>query len=105
MTDRHPDEDYSDPAELPIVWGLFRALETACEGDGLPDSTVASLGEAAEAQLGVDGLLRGWALTAAVLRARLQEHAARVGCSCGSDEWLLREQIYNAEWAAGESHG
>lgn len=46
--------------------------------------------------------MRGWALVAAVLRKYLQNHAAKLGCAYGSDEWLQREQVYNAEWAEGQ---
>lgn len=59
--------------------------------------------EAAVAEIGDDGLMRGWHLVAAKLRDRLQEHAQ--ACECGSDEWLEREQVSNAAWAVGESDG
>jgi hypothetical protein len=89
-------EDPSDPSELPITWGLFIKLETAPMGE-LEDAW--AFEEAAEAEIGVDGLLRGWALVAAVLRKHLQDHAEKMGCDCGSEDWLQREQIFNAEWA------
>jgi hypothetical protein len=90
------NEDRSDPAELPITWGLFVKLEMAPDGE-LED--VWEYHADAEDAIGEDGLLRGWALVATVLRRYLQDHAAKLGCDCGSDEWLEREQVYNAEWA------
>jgi hypothetical protein len=79
-----------------VTWGVFRALESACEGDGLPDSTVDALDRAAEDEIGVEGLIAGWSLVATKLRRALLEHAAKVGCSCGSLEWLEAEQLRHA---------
>jgi hypothetical protein len=76
-----------------ITWGLFTALETAEE---LPDLTVDGLLEAAEAEIGTDGLLSGWALVAALLRKLLVDHADQVGCDCGSAEWLEETQLHYA---------
>jgi hypothetical protein len=90
------DDDKSDPAELPITWGLFVKLQMAPEGE-LED--VWDYNTAAEAEIGVDGLMRGWDLVACVLLKYLRDHAAKLGCDCGSDEWLQREQVYNAQWA------
>jgi hypothetical protein len=50
----------------------------------------------AEEAIGTDGLLSGWHLLAAWLRARLIEHAQTVGCDCGSDEWLRQVRLDNA---------
>lgn len=83
----------SDADPFLISWGLFRALEAA---ETLPDPTVDSLLEGAEAEIGTDGLLSGWAITAAYLRHKLIEHAETLGCECGSVEWLEREQIHLA---------
>jgi hypothetical protein len=91
-----------DPAELPITWALFTKLEMAPMGE-LEDAW--DYYDAAVEQVGEDGLLRGWALVAAVLRKSLQDHAAEVGCDCGSDAWLAREQIFNAHWAEGHPDG
>jgi hypothetical protein len=78
-----------------VVLGLFRALEAA--GDDLPDPVVTDLYEAALAELGGQEMDSGWALVAARLRQALLEHADRVGCSCGSLEWLEAEQLHYAE--------
>jgi hypothetical protein len=80
-----------------VVLGLFRALETACEGTGLPDPVVDDLYEDAIKQIGGEGLDSGWALVAARLRQALLEHAAEVGCDCGSLAWLEREQLHYAK--------
>jgi hypothetical protein len=92
-------EDRSDPAELPITWGLFTNLEMAPEGE-LEDAW--EFARAADGEIGMDGLHRGWHLVAALLRKYLQDHAAKLGCDCGSEEWLRREQVVNAQWAAGQ---
>jgi hypothetical protein len=84
------------PDPFLTVWGLFRALETACEGTGLPDPTVDGLYAAALTEIGGEGLDSGWHLAAARLRQALLEHASEVGCSCGSLEWLEREQLHHA---------
>lgn len=88
------ETDRSDPAELPITWALFVKLQEAPMGE-LED--VWAFEEAAEEQIGVDGLMRGWDLVACYLLARLREHAVHLGCDCGSDEWLRRVQIQVAE--------
>jgi hypothetical protein len=77
-----------------VAWGLFRALEAA---EMLPDPTVGELLEAAEAEIGVQGLYSGLALVATVLRYRSQEHAQELGCDCGSVAWLEREHLNHAE--------
>jgi hypothetical protein len=84
------------PDPFLVALGLFRALETACDGKGLPDPTVDGLYETALDEIGGDGLDRGWHLVAARLRQVILEHAAAVGCSCGSLEWLEREQLHHA---------
>ena len=48
-------------------WGLFRALEAACEGTRLPSPTVDGLYEAALTEIGGEGLDAGWHLVAARL--------------------------------------
>ena len=53
--------------------------------------------EAAEAEIGVEGLLSGWAIVAALLRERLVEHAETLNCDCGSAEWLRSEQLRLAD--------
>jgi hypothetical protein len=88
--------DKSDPGEFPITLGLFIKLMEAPEGQ-LED--VWKFHEAAEDEIGTDGLLRGWDLVACFLLASLREHAN--DCDCGSLEWLKREQLR----AAGESRG
>jgi hypothetical protein len=84
-------------AELPITWGLFVKLETASQT--VPEGELADVSEfydVAVAEIGEEGLLRGWALAAAVLREHLREHAVRLGCDCASDDWLRREQLHHA---------
>ena len=49
----------------PFVWALFTRIERV---EDLPDPEVDASFEAAEAQIGVDGLLSGWGLVAALLR-------------------------------------
>jgi hypothetical protein len=88
----------SDADPFLVTWGLFRALEAA---ETLPDPTVDELLEAAEDEIGTDGLLSGWALVAALLRHHLLRHADQLGCDCGSPEWLEREQLH---LASRESH-
>ena len=90
-------DDRSDPAELPIVWGLFTKLEMAPMGEL---EEVWDYARAAEDQIGFEGMDRGWHLVAFHLRRVLLEHAQ--GCDCGSDEWLQREQVRLAEWAKNE---
>jgi hypothetical protein len=78
-----------------VTWGLFRKLEEAEEaGRDLPDPEVDVFYEAAEAEIGVDGLLSGWAIVAALLRKYLLDHAT--GCDCGTVAWLGREQFHHA---------
>jgi hypothetical protein len=67
---REEEEEVTDP--IAVVWGLFVMLEKA---EGLPDPEVDAFVEAAEAEIGTDGLLSGWAIVAALLRKRLIEHA------------------------------
>ena len=87
-----------DADPVAVTWGLFVFLEDVEEaGRDLPDPEVDAFFEAAEAEIGTDGLLSGWALTAALLRKRLIEHAETLGCDCGSLEWLRSEQL----WLAG----
>jgi hypothetical protein len=84
----------ADIDPVAIVWGLFVHLERTAEQDkDFPDSEVDAFFEGAESEIGTDGLLSGWAIVAALLRKRLIEHAEQVGCDCGSDEWLTREQF------------
>jgi hypothetical protein len=75
-------------------WGLFRSLESACEGAGLPDETVNGLYQAALTEIGGEGLDLGWHLVAAWLRQVILEHASETGCECGSLAWLEREQLH-----------
>jgi hypothetical protein len=77
-----------------VTHGLFRALERAEE---LLDPTVDELLEAAEVEIGTDGLLSGWALVAALLRDQLLQHSQQLGCHCGSLAWLEREQFHHAQ--------
>ena len=79
-----------------VTWGLFRALETALDGDGLPDRTVDDLYEAALEEIGCGGLHEGWHLVATQLRQSLIHHAEELGCDCGSLQWLEREQLGRA---------
>ena len=76
---------------------MFVELEQVEEdGRELPDPAVDDLVAGAEETIGTDGLLSGWALLAAYLRARLIEHAQTVGCDCGSQDWLRRVQLDSA---------
>jgi len=83
--------------EFSITWALFAKLEEICEHGQLPDPAVDDLVAGAEETIGTDGLLSGWGLVAACLRARLVEHSQTVGCDCGSEDWLRRVQVDNAE--------
>ena len=38
-------------------------------------------------------LVRGMTLVAAVLRKHLVDHAEKLGCPCGSDEWLSERLV------------
>ena len=76
-------------AEFAIAWSVLLKLETEAED-------AAEFYDAVEKMLGPEGLIRGLALCTAVMREHLREHAARLGCDCGSDEWLRREQLDNA---------
>ena len=88
----------TDTDSTAIVWGLFVLLERIAESDkDLPDPEVDAFLDAAEAEVGTDGLLSGWAIVAALLRQRLIEHAEQVGCDCGSAEWLNSEQLRLAD--------
>jgi hypothetical protein len=81
-------------AYTPVAWALFTKLEEVEEaGRDLPDPEVDGFVEAAEAEIGVGGLLSGWAIVAALLRKSLIEHAETLGCNCGSLEWLRSEQL------------
>jgi hypothetical protein len=81
-----------------VALGLFRALEDVADsGQELPDPTVTSLLDAAEDEIGIGGLYSGWALVAARLRLVILDHAAELGCDCGSLRWLEQEQLYYAE--------
>lgn len=51
-----------------VTWGLICKLETA---ELLPDPEADAFSEAAEAEIGTDGLLSGWAIVAALLRMGL----------------------------------
>jgi hypothetical protein len=84
----------TDTDPTAIVWGLFVLLERIAESDrDLPDPEVDAFLEAAESEVGTDGLLSGWAIVAAVIRKQLLDHADKVGCDCGSDQWLERELL------------
>ena len=88
----------SDPDPTAVVWGLFVLLETTAEQDkDLPDPEVDAFLEAAEAEIGPDGLMSGWAIVAAILRKHLIDHAETLGCECGSAEWLNSEQLRLAD--------
>jgi hypothetical protein len=82
----------SDADPFLVAWGLFRRLETV---ETLPDSVLDELLDAAEAEIGIDGLLSGWALVAALLRHHLLEHARELGCDCGSLGWLETVQLHH----------
>jgi hypothetical protein len=82
-----------------VVLGLFRALEAA---ETLPDPLVDELLEAAMAELDEQRLLSGWALVAALLRQHLLAHARRLGCDCGSLDWLETVQLHHF---GQEAHG
>jgi hypothetical protein len=81
--------------------GAVRRARGSLEHGQLPDPAVDDLVAGAEETIGTDGLLSGWALVAAFLRARLQEHADELDCDCGSDAWLRRVQPDNAGGAEG----
>ena len=91
------DADPVDTDTTAVVWGLFVLLErTADQDKDFPDDEVDAFFEAAEAEIGTDGLLSGWAIVAALLRKHLIELAEKLGCDCGSPEWLEREHLHLA---------
>jgi hypothetical protein len=95
----------TDPVDdhyTPVVWALFTKREAA---ETLPDPEVEAFFEAAEAQIGVDGLLSGWGIVAARLRQMILGHAT--ACDCGSLEWMQREQLHlaNREEQSGTTRG
>jgi len=53
----------TDPDPVAVTWGLFVLIEKA---EVLPDPEVDVFVEAAESEIGTDGLLSGWALVAAL---------------------------------------
>jgi hypothetical protein len=56
----------TDTESTAVVWGLFVLLERTAEQDkDLPDPEVDAFLEAAESEVGPDGLLSGWAIVAA----------------------------------------
>ncbi len=69
------------------AWSLFVGLERA-------DGTSADIREEYDPAF----LLTGMGVVATRLRQALLEHAKRVGCDCGSDEWLERERLHNVTW-------
>ena len=65
----------TDTDSTAVVWGLFVLLERTAEQDkDLPDPEVDAFLEAAESEVGPDGLLSGWAIVAAFLRKHLIDH-------------------------------
>ena len=74
--------------------GAFRALEH----DPVDDENDL-VGGAILEEYGAQELLRGLTMVAATLRDALIGHAKRLGCECGSDEWLKRMQYENVSKA------
>jgi hypothetical protein len=96
--ERREEAQVTDTDPTAMTWGLFVLLETTAEQDkDLPDPEVDAFLEAAESEIGVDGLLSGWAIVSAILRKHLIDHANTLGCDCGSHEWLNSEQLRLAD--------
>jgi hypothetical protein len=76
----------ADKAAFRITWSLFTAIERSDQ------ETI----EAIWQETDDDTLLHGWHCVAKRLRQALQQHAERVGCDCGSDEWLELERHHIA---------
>ena len=69
--------------------------------ENLPDPEVDALYVAAEDKIGIDELLSGWAMVAALLRKQLIRNASV--CGCGPAKWLNFEQLrLAARWASGQ---
>ena len=69
------------------TWALFIAIEA---GDN-------DMIEAIWMAYDEEALLKGWSVVAGRLRMALLEHAERLRCSCGSEEWLEAERLNIAE--------
>jgi hypothetical protein len=82
-----PDNLEELQAAYRATWSLFIAIE---HGD--QETIDAIVDEYDNATL-----LEGWHVVAARLRLALREHGERLGCTCGSDEWLESERFYIAE--------
>jgi len=68
------------------TWSLFIAVEAG--DDAVIEAICAEYDEVA--------LLKGWHVVAARLRMALLEHGERLGCHCGSEQWLEAERLYIA---------
>ena len=81
-------EDLEDlQAAYRATWALFIAIEAG-------DNDVI---EAIWEEYDETTLLKGWSVVAGRLRMALLEHAERLGCDCGSEEWLEAERLNIAE--------
>jgi hypothetical protein len=65
------------------VWSLFIAI------DNDDQETIAAILE----EYDHASLLEGWDVVAKRLRQALQDHAATLGCDCGSSAWLEAERL------------
>jgi hypothetical protein len=77
-----PDMRAYGPDAYRVAFSLFVGLE---RGEGVLEDFL----EAYDTH----ELLLGMGIVAAVLRHRLREHADRLGCDCGSDDWLECERL------------
>jgi hypothetical protein len=79
------DEGYS------AALAYFRAVET----DPMTDEQNKLAGDLVE-EYGEEEIMAGLALVAAFIRDALRHHGERLGCDCGSAEWLDRAVYANA---------
>jgi hypothetical protein len=69
----------------------FRAVETS----PMTDEANALAGDLVE-EFGEEELMAGLALVASFMRDALRTHAERLGCDCGSDQWIDKVVFANA---------
>jgi hypothetical protein len=85
MTDEGHDPGYA------AALAYFRAVEHT----PMDDAHNQLAGDLVE-EFGEEEIMAGLALVASFIRDALRTHAERLGCSCGSSEWLDRAVHANA---------
>lgn len=80
------DDHLDDLETYRIAWSLFVGLERQ-------DGRSQAIRDTYDAET----LLLGMGVVATRLRHALRQHAEVLGCDCGSDAWLERELLHNAE--------